>query len=533
MLISRINAATLFTLFAIGALLAPASSGAGSRADGKISISLHNGRFNLDADNARANDVLAQLAARTQMEIKTGSVMPVRITMSTRNLQLESLLKKICPSFMLIEGAGENGAISRKIYLFNKASSGAANPRNAIMTDAASRTSGDESGLVQKDSSSMQHQKASIGSAEPRPAEFRPDELLVRFRPDLDPEQIEAFNGLYGAAVVRTISQLNVYQLKLPEGSNLAAVQKAYRESPLVEKTETNILLRLPEVTPNDAGFGDQWGLEKMMVPEAWNLTTGSPSAVVAVLDTGVDTHHPDLIHRIVDGYDVVHRQTGNPEDDHGHGTQMAGIIAGEGQNGIGISGVNWNGRVMPVKVLDASGAGSAADVAEGLIYAAEHGAWVINMSFGSYSYSELLNDAIQYAHQRNVVLVAGAGNDNTDVPAYPAAYENVLAVTATGPEDQKWPQANFGNHVALAAPGIGILTTGNDGGYLYGTGTSHAAAMVSGVAALLRAKDAGYSNVQIEKLLQASADDLGVKGRDSTFGSGRANAYRALNSSP
>jgi subtilisin family serine protease len=144
-----------------------------------------------------------------------------------------------------------------------------------------------------------------------------------------------------------------------------------------------------------------------------------------------------------------------------------------------------------------------------------------------------MLNDAIQYAHQRNVVLVAGAGNDNTDVPAFPAAYSNVLAVTATGPQDEKWPAANFGSHVALAAPGVGILTTAVNGGYLYGTGTSHAAAMVSGVAALLKAKDTRYTNVQIDKLLQTSADDLGAKGRDSTFGAGRANAYHALSSSP
>ena len=108
-----------------------------------------------------------------------------------------------------------------------------------------------------------------------------------------------------------------------------------------------------------------------------------------------------------------------------------------------------------------------------------------------------------------------------------------MLAVTATGPDDRKWPEANYGNHVALAAPGVGILTTTNNGGYAYGTGTSHAAAMVTGVAALLKAKDTRYSNVQIEKRLQASADDLGPKGRDATFGAGRANAFRALSSSP
>ncbi len=150
-----------------------------------------------------------------------------------------------------------------------------------------------------------------------------------------------------------------------------------------------------------------------------------------------------------------------------------------------------------------------------------------------SYGSSELLNETIQYVHQRNVVLVAAAGNEDTDSPVYPAAYPNVLAVTATGPDDQKWPGANFGHHLGLAAPGVGILTTAFNGGYSYGTGTSHAAAMVSGVAALLKAKDARYSNAQIERQLQASADDLGAKGRDSIFGAGRVNAFSALSLSP
>jgi hypothetical protein len=479
------------------------------------------------------DDVLTQLAATTRIEIKTGNTMPSRVTMASRNLPLNSLLRKICPNFMLIEEAMGNGPVSRKLYVFSRASGGAMDAQSTLISGVGARDPGNATGRDPVVPTSTHGQKNVLGSGEPRPPERRPDELLVRFRPGLEPDQIEAINGLYAATVVRTIPHVNVYQLRLPEGTNLPAVEQAYRQSPLVEKIEANMLLRLPEVTPNDAEFGNQWGLEKMMVPEAWNVTTGSPSVIVAILDTGVDAHHPDLIHRTVNGYDFVHRQEGIPEDDHGHGTQMAGIIAGEGQNGTGITGVNWNGRVMPVKVLDASGVGTVADVAEGLIYATEHGAQVINMSFGGYGYSEMLNDAIQYAHQRNVVLVAGAGNDNTDSPAYPAAYPNVLAVTATGPEDQKWPGANFGNHVSLAAPGIGILTTASNGGYLFGTGTSHAAAMVSGVAALLKAKDAGYSNAQIEKLLQANADDLGAKGRDATFGAGRVNALRAITSSP
>ncbi len=533
MLSSRVTAVIFVALSLLLTQLSPVNGDSKSPADGTIKVSLDNGLLNLDANNARLDDVLAEIAERSQIEIKYGKALPYRVTMSTRSLHLEFLLRKICPSFMLIDEAGDNGAISRKLYLFSKVSQQVTNAQNSVMTGTAAGGSSGVSGRDRVISTAVSPQKNSSGSSKHRPAEYRPDELLVRFRPDLEPEQIDAINGLNGATAIKRIPAISMYQLKLPDGSDLPAVQKTYQESPLVEKIEPNILLHLPQLTPDDTDFGDQWGLQKMMVPEAWTITTGSPSLIVAILDTGVDAKHPDLIHRIVDGYDIVHQQAGIPEDDQGHGTQMAGIIAGEGQNGIGMSGVNFNGRVMPVKVLDGNGTGTAADIAEGLIYAADHGAHVINMSFGGSGYSEMLNDAIQYAHQRNVVLVAGAGNDNTDAPAYPAAYPNVLAVTATGPQDEKWPAANFGSHVALAAPGVGILTAAVNGGYLYGTGTSHAAAMVSGVAALLKAKDARYSNVQIEKLLQASADDLGVKGRDSTFGAGRANAYRALTSSP
>jgi len=533
MFLPRITVVILAVFLLLVAPLAPASVGAEPLPDGTLVVALPNGLFDVDVNNATLDAVLTQLAATTQLEIKTGNPMSSRLTMASKNLALNSLLRKICPNFMLIEEAMGNGPVSRKLYVFSKASGGATDAKSKVVNGTGARDPVAGNGRDPVGPTSTQGQKKLLGSVEPRRGEHRPDELLVRFRPGLEPEQIEAFNGLYAASVVRTIPHVNIYQLKLPEGSDLPAVQQAYRQSPLVEKIEPNILLRLPEVTPNDAEFGDQWGLQKMMVPEAWNVTTGSPSVMVAVLDTGVDADHADLIHRIVNGYDILRGREGIPEDDHGHGTQMAGIIAGEGQNGTGISGVSWNGRVMPVKVLDANGVGSAADVAEGLIYATEHGAGVINMSFGGYSYSDLLNDAVQYAHQKGVVLVAGVGNDNTETPAYPAAYPNVLAVTATGPADEKWPAANYGNHVALAAPGVGILTTASNGGYLYGSGTSHAAAMVSGVVALLKAKDARYSNAQIEKLLQTSADDLGVNGRDATFGAGRANALRALTNLP
>jgi subtilisin family serine protease len=527
MFMPRQTAIFLVTLILLSVQMVPATCLAKSPTEGSFEISLSHNLVSLDANNASLDAVLAQLAEKARIEVKTGAETQSRVTLSGSKLPIESLMRKLFSNFMFVEKSEENGAVRRQLYVFSMASRGIVNPRDIMVTETA------KGGRDQVAMELTQRQKVAAGGREKRSQEQRPDELLVRFRPDVESSQIDALNGLYSAKIIARIPQINICQLKLPMGSDLSAIEKAYRESSLVEKIEPNILLRLPEVIPNDEAFADQWGLEKMMVPEAWNITTGSSSVIVAILDTGIDANHPDLADRIVAGYDIVNGKAGIPEDDHGHGTQMAGIIAAKGENGTGISGINWNCRVLAVKVIDSNGVGSAADVAQGLIYAAEHGAQTVNMSFGGYGNSDILNEAIQYVHQRNVVLVAAAGNEDTDSPVYPAAYPNVLAVTATGPGDQKWSGANFGNYLDLAAPGVGILTTASNGGYSYGTGTSHAAAMVSGVAALLKAKNPRYSNTQIETQLQASADDLGAKGRDSIFGAGRVNAFRALSSSP
>jgi subtilisin family serine protease len=527
MFLPRQTAISLVILILLSVQIAPATCLAKSPAEGGFEISLSHNLVSLDAKNASLDAVLAQIAEKARIEIKTAVETRSRVTLSGSNLPIESLMRKLFSNFMFIEKSEENGAVRRELYVFSMAPWGVTNPRDTMVSGAV------KSGSDQVAMDLTQRRKNAVGGSEKRLREQRPDELLVRFRPDVEPRRIEALNGLYSAKIIARIPQVNVCQLKLPMGSDLSAIEQAYRESSLVEQIEPNILLRLPEVIPNDEEFADQWGLEKMMVPEAWNLTTGSSSVIVAILDTGIDANHPDLADRIVAGYDVVNGKAGIPEDDHGHGTEMAGIVAAKGQNGTGITGINWNCRVLAVKVLDSNGVGSAADVAQGLIYAAEHGAQIVNMSFGGYGNSDLLNDTIQYVHQRNVVLVAAAGNEGTDSPVYPAAYPNVLAVTATGPEDQRWPGASFGNYLDLAAPGVGILTTDFNGGYRFGTGTSHAAAMVAGVAALLKAKDARSSNAQIESRLQATAEDLGAKGRDPIFGAGRVNAFRALSSSP
>ena len=366
-----------------------------------LQITFSNNLLSLDANHVRLDEVLAEIARKARIEIRTGGEVHSLITLSVRNMTLASLMRKIYPNFMFVEESGRNGEIVRKLYLFGQTSMGMPETPPTILSGTDAKPRPDQGAYAPAAKGFEPYPSDSGGSGGPRPAEHMPDELLVRFRSAVTPPEIEALNGQYGATVVRRIPQVNVYQLKFPGGSDLPAMEQAYRQSTLTEKTELNHLLRLPKAIPNDAELGAQWGLQKMMVPEAWNITTGSSSVVIAILDTGIDASHPDLIDRILPGYDFVNGKAGTPVDDHGHGTQMAGIIAGEGLNGAGISGVNLKGSVLPVKVIDADGIGKAADIVEGLLYAADHGAQVVNMSFGGYTYSEMLNDAIQYAHNR------------------------------------------------------------------------------------------------------------------------------------
>ncbi len=152
---------------------------------------------------------------------------------------------------------------------------------------------------------------------------------------------------------------------------------------------------------------------------------------IIAVLDTGVQSNHPDLKGKLIEGINIVNEET-DPDDDVGHGTHVSGIIGASVNNGEGVAGLSWYNKIMPVKVLDSSGAGSTYSVAQGIIWAADHGAKVINMSLGNYAQAEFLHDAIKYAYDRDVVMIAASGNDNTDRPGYPAAYPEVFAVAAT-----------------------------------------------------------------------------------------------------
>jgi thermitase len=280
---------------------------------------------------------------------------------------------------------------------------------------------------------------------------------------------------------------------------------------------------------PDDPLYPRQWHLPSVSAPQAWDLTTGSTQVIIAVIDTGVDYNHPDLAGKTVAGYNFVSRNA-DPMDDNGHGTHVAGIAAASGNNALGVAGVDWSARIMPLKVLNAQGSGYESDVASAIRYAADHGARVINMSLGGPNDSYTVREAVNYAFNKGVTLVAAAGNNASSV-SYPAACENVIAVGALDSQNGLLPYSNRGPALDLTAPGASILST-VPGGYQEMSGTSMASPVVAGCASLLLARNPSYSPSQVEKALEGGATDLGVAGFDSTFGYGKVNAYAALDSS-
>ncbi|RMF33417.1 MAG: peptidase S8 [Chloroflexi bacterium] len=307
-------------------------------------------------------------------------------------------------------------------------------------------------------------------------------------------------------------------------------------------------IFRPPEpVTPNDTYYSAyQWNLRQIEAPLGWALSTGSNGVVIAVLDTGVDLTHPDLQGKLVAGYDFINNDS-NPSDDQGHGTHVAGIAAALSNNSRGIAGVSWGARIMPVKVLGADGTGPTSGIANGIIWATDHGADVINLSLGGSSSSATLQDAVNYAYNQGVLVVAAAGNwyQQGNPVIYPAAYPHVVAVAATGDQNEHAYYSETGYYVDVAAPG-GNPTGSNDnnanhwilstywrgagyGDYLWVVGTSQATPHVAGLAALVWSVKPSLTNDQVEQLIENTAVDLGTPGRDDVFGYGRIDVYAAL----
>jgi thermitase len=293
---------------------------------------------------------------------------------------------------------------------------------------------------------------------------FVPGQVVVRFRENVDPLSRKAALATESAATVKRLV-LPGLQLVRVHGSVPEAVAEL-RSNPAVAYAEPNYLYHADAV-PNDPRYGQLWGLARIKAPAAWNVTTGSPTVTVGVVDTGIATDHLDLAQNAVPGHDFVDGDD-DPRDFNGHGTHVAGTIGARGNNALGLVGVDWQVGLMPVRVLDGEGSGTNANVTAGLAYACTDGAAVVNASLGGTAYSTSMRDAIAACPKTLFVVAAGNNGASDDTsPHYPCNYgappddlPNVLCVGATDTADTLASFSNYGRSVDLAAPGVGIPST-------------------------------------------------------------------------
>ncbi len=351
-------------------------------------------------------------------------------------------------------------------------------------------------------------------------------QLIIRPKAGASPRAIARAVNRAGAVVRRRMAANGGRVVSVPRFLT-AHAESELRRSGLFRSVERDYLAGVAAI-PNDPNYGAQWGLPRTGVPAAWDLSLGSSSATIAVLDTGVDFTHIDLAGQLLAGRDVINDDL-DPSDDHGHGTRMSGIAAAAWNNAEGIAGIAPNSPLLPVKVLGADGLGPYSAIAEGITWAADQGARVISLSLSGSVPSQALQDAVNYATASGAVCVASAGNDGWSQPVYPAATNGAVAVAAIDEFDQRPWFSNYGAWISHASPGVGILTTDMGGGYAPSTGTSPAAAFSAGVFGLLFGLEPTLTPAQAIARLEQGAFDLGDQGWDPYHGWGGVDALATL----
>jgi len=355
---------------------------------------------------------------------------------------------------------------------------------------------------------------------------FVEDELLIQFRIDTPKDKADEALNAHGATVVDEIQQLRINRIKVPSNV-IDTVREALSHNPHVEFVENNFMAE-PSTTPNDSYYPSQWHLPKINAPSGWDITPGSESVPIAIIDSGVDPAHPDLAGKLITGYNFLGSNT-DTHDVLGHGTAVAGTAAAMTNNVTGVAGLACDNPIMPLVVLNSSNYASYYDISRAITYAVDHGVRVLNISIGGSSSSTTLQSAADYAWNKGALIFASAMNNNNSTPYYPAACNHVVAVAATTSTDTKASFSSYGAWVDISAPGASIYTTNNGGGYGYWNGTSFSSPLTAGLAALIWSVNPSLTNAQVYDILTQNADDLGTLGYDEYFGYGRINALKSL----
>ena len=411
--------------------------------------------------------------------------------------------------------------------------------------------------------------KDPVQGDKPNPPAYASDRLIVKFKSGANTVQANEIKNSIGVVSTKTIDLTGAQIWQLSPRTSVEAALATYRNSSLFEYIEPDYTITTAATIPNDPSFGQLWGLNNtgqsggtpdadIDAPEAWDIQTGNPNLVIGVIDTGVDYNHPDLVGNIwtnpgeiagdgidndnngyiddVRGWDFAYNDN-NPMDVQGHGTHVSGTIAGKGNKGVGVTGVAWNAKIMPLKFLNDSGSGSTSGAISAIAYATAKGVKLTNNSLGGGGYSQALSDVINAAGQKGALFIAAAGNSsqNTDInPAYPASYNlaNIISVASTTRTDSLSSFSNYGlTSVDLGSPGSDIYSTTPNNTYSTYSGTSMASPHVTGAAALLWSQNPTWTAQQVKNTLMQTGDSISALAGKTVSGK-RLNVYNALVSS-
>lgn len=342
------------------------------------------------------------------------------------------------------------------------------------------------------------------------------DHILVKFKNSVGQSKRAEVLAKHGLAELSEIKQIGVKIVSIPDSDTPdEAIQSLKsQEADNIEYAEPDLNFH-QQAIPNDPSFPNQWQLQKISAPAGWDISTGTPAVIIADIDSGADWNNTDLAARLVPGWSFL-TGTSNTQDTNGHGTAVALIMAAVTNNGLNTAGVSWNNPVMPLVVLDSTNSGSGSNINSAIIYAADHGVKVINMSLAAANaYMQSMQDAVNYAWGKGVVSVAASGNSGNNTVMYPAALANVIGVSATDNNDVLQSFSSWGSQVDLSAPASG--------------GTSFSSPVGAAEAALVFSRNPSLSPSQVVSLMEQNADDLGTLGYDQMYGYGRVNMFRTL----
>ena len=523
----RIEKILILILSGIIFIIGAAASAGAAISKAAFTLDVKDRRISIQAKNAGVMDILQALESKTGIKVVIyDGVVTNNVSLDIKDIpfhSLDTLLQKMSLSNTAI--VYDKQLAGMAIYVLPEGKSIRdvlkENPTLVSVSEANFATGSTATHIKGKEIASDVRGKNKVS------IRYVKNEIMLKFHRGTTEQEISEILKQYGLTKIQApvLGKIGYIKASIPDDRDLITVIKDIRKEHKLKIPEPNYIANI--LTISDPLYKNQWYVPDTNFDKAWEKIKSTSEVKVAVIDTGVSATHPDLKGKILKGYDFINN-TESVIDANGHGTFIAGVIAAQANN-VGIRGLYDFAQIIPVKVINQDGIGTYEDAAKGIIWATDQGAKVINLSIGGYAYSYLLQDAVDYALEKGCIVVAAGGNDGIEQEIYPAAYPDVIGVSALSYNGKIWSGSNSGKHIDVAAPGAGILSTGIGEDYVYAMGTSAAAAMASALAAMLVSESPDLSSSIIERLIMQSAKDLGEKGRDKIYGSGEIDALASL----